>query len=122
MSLASRLSHGKDKFGNYTVQRIIEHSRGDDWLELRERIEARETTGLNVKVITTGCMWFNHGLTMGLPWFSHGLAMFNHQTLVMPTTLAGESQQENHHVQSNWVNLVSCLVSRHNRLRRLRRA
>lgn len=42
MSLASRLSHGKDKFGNYTVQRIIEHSRGDDWLELRERIEARD--------------------------------------------------------------------------------
>eukprot|EP00435_Cladocopium_sp_Y103_P066021 s361_g28.t1 len=32
----------KDKFGNYTVQRIIEHSRGDDWLELRERIEAVE--------------------------------------------------------------------------------
>lgn len=29
----------KDKFGNYTVQRIIEHSRGDDWLELRTRIE-----------------------------------------------------------------------------------
>ena len=29
----------QDKFGNYTVQRIIEHSRGDDWQELRRRIE-----------------------------------------------------------------------------------
>jgi len=32
----------KDKFGNYTVQCIIENSRGDDWLELKDRITAAE--------------------------------------------------------------------------------
>jgi len=31
-----------DKFGNYTVQNIIENSRGDDWLELCKRITAAE--------------------------------------------------------------------------------
>ncbi|CAK9045726.1 Pumilio homolog 5 (APUM-5) (AtPUM5) [Durusdinium trenchii] len=29
-----------DKFGNYTAQRIIEYSRGEDWQELRRRVEA----------------------------------------------------------------------------------
>ncbi|CAE7354244.1 APUM5 [Symbiodinium natans] len=31
-----------DKFGNYTAQRIIQYSRGDDWKELRRRIEVLE--------------------------------------------------------------------------------
>jgi len=31
-----------DKFGNYTAQRIIEYSRGEDWKELRRRIEILE--------------------------------------------------------------------------------
>ncbi|CAE7556104.1 APUM5 [Symbiodinium natans] len=30
----------KDRFGNYTVQRIIEYSRGEDWEELCRRLEA----------------------------------------------------------------------------------
>eukprot|EP00933_Yihiella_yeosuensis_P009327 TRINITY_DN11518_c0_g1_i1.p1 TRINITY_DN11518_c0_g1~~TRINITY_DN11518_c0_g1_i1.p1 ORF type:complete len:583 (+),score=135.50 TRINITY_DN11518_c0_g1_i1:23-1750(+) len=32
-----------DKFGNYTVQKIIEHSRGDDWEELCKRIESSKS-------------------------------------------------------------------------------
>jgi len=31
-----------DKFGNYTAQRIIQYSRGEDWQELRRRIEVLE--------------------------------------------------------------------------------
>ena len=27
------------RFGNYTAQRIIQYSRGEDWQELRRRIE-----------------------------------------------------------------------------------
>lgn len=42
-----------DKFGNYTAQRIIEYSRGEDWQELRRRVEAvqddlkKSATGLH---------------------------------------------------------------------------
>ncbi|CAE7309949.1 APUM5 [Symbiodinium sp. CCMP2456] len=52
-----------DKFGNYTAQRIIQYSRGEDWQELRRRIEVLEKDLKNSPTGSPTSLWMSFRVT-----------------------------------------------------------